>query len=505
MTRTVRHLPDAFATQALAAEISLVARPGDVILLEGDLGAGKSTFARAFIQALAGAEIEVPSPTFTLLQLYDECRIGVAHADLYRLSGAAEADELGLVDLAQTHLLLIEWPDRLEGAVLSPETLRIELSHAGEARSLRFEPTGTWAQRIEKLVLVKGFLERNGWGDAQRRFLEGDASSRRYERLAGTKGRAILMDMPARDDRQLLKNGRTYSDTARLAHSAVETAAIARTLRSRGYSAPQIHAANLDLGFLITEDLGDAVFGRMMREGADMREPLAAAVEVLASLAREDFSGPLAAGDGKSHFLPDFDAEVYAIELDLFCEWFMPAAMGSNPTSDAVEDYRALWRELLQSVLAGPRSICLRDFHSPNLLWLPERHAIRRVGLIDTQDALLGHPAYDLASLLQDARVPMAPEIADQLLDQYCTLRKTIDPGFDARDFRRAFLILATQRLFKVLGIFVRLYRRDRKPQYLKLVPHLMEYLSRNLSDPQLAPLSRWWNCHLPEKIAIHG
>jgi tRNA threonylcarbamoyl adenosine modification protein YjeE len=235
-----RQLADETATQALAAELSLVARAGDVILLDGDLGTGKSTFARAFIRALSGgADIEVPSPTFTLLQVYESLRMPVAHADLYRLSTAAETDELGLVDLTQTHVLLIEWPDRLEGHRLSAETLTVQLHHEGDARSVRLLPQGSWVQRLQKLNAIEGFLAKAGWGKAAREFLEGDASSRRYERLNLDGRPAVLMDMPERDDTKLLKNGRTYSDTAKLAHSVTAAAAIARALKEKNYSAPE--------------------------------------------------------------------------------------------------------------------------------------------------------------------------------------------------------------------------------------------------------------------------
>ena len=505
MEKTLQ-LADETATQALAAELSLVARAGDVILLAGDLGTGKSTFARSFIRALSGGvEIEVPSPTFTLLQVYENLRFPVAHADLYRLSTAAEADELGLADLAQTHVLLIEWPDRLEGQSLSAETLTVELHHQGEARSARLLPQGSWVGRLQKLAAIKGVLAKAGWGKAERRFLEGDASSRRYERLTLDGEPAVLMDMPERDDTKLLKNGRTYSETAKLAHSVTAAAALARALKDKGYSAPETYASNLAQGFLLTEDLGDQVYGRLMKQAADMREPLAEAVAVLARLAGESWPDKLPAGEGKSHVVPAYDLQAYEIELDLFVQWFAPALTGKSVEASVASEFSAIWKKLLAPILAAPRVLVLRDYHSPNLIWLPQRQGFQRVGLIDTQDALMGHAAYDLGSLLQDARVEVPPETASELIDHYCSLRRSADPGFDAASLRRACLILSTQRLLKVLGIFVRLSRRDGKHGYLRLIPNLMKYLAHNLAHPDLASLAQWRQTHLPREWVLHG
>ena len=501
-----RQLADETATQALAAELSLVARAGDVILLEGDLGTGKSTFARAFIRALSGgADLEVPSPTFTLLQVYESLRMPVAHADLYRLSTAAETDELGLVDLAQTHVLLIEWPDRLEGHSLSAETLTVQLHHEGDARSVRLLPQGSWVGRLQKLNAIEGFLVKAGWAKAAREFLEGDASSRRYERLNLDGKPAVLMDMPERDDTKLLKNGRTYSDTAKLAHSVTAAAAIARALKEKGYSAPETYASHLAQGFLLTEDLGDQVYGRLMKQGADMREPLCEAVAVLARMANESWPDKLPAGEGKTHIVPAYDAQAYEIELDLFLQWFLPAFTGKPVEASVAWEFSMIWKKLLEPILASPPVLVLRDYHSPNLIWLPERKGLARVGLIDTQDALMGHAAYDLGSLLQDARVEVPEETAAQLLDHYCSLRKSADPGFDDAALRRACLILSTQRLLKVLGIFVRLSRRDGKHGYLRLIPNLMKYLTRNLAQPELASLAQWRQANLPRELSLHG
>ena len=142
----------------------------------------------------------------------------------------------------------------------------------------------------------------------------------------------------------------------------------------------------------------------------------------------------------------------------------------------------------------------LRDYHSPNLIWLPGREGIARVGLIDTQDCVLGHPAYDLVSLLQDARVDIPRQTADRLLDYYCALRRTV-ARFDEGSLRLAFAVFGAQRATKILGIFARLSRRDGKHQYLRHIPRVSGYLERNLAHPALAPLKQWFDKHLPVEL----
>ena len=188
------------ALEAYAAELSLFARPGMVLLLKGDLGSAKSTFARAFIRALApGAEFDVPSPTFTLVQTYDETRVPVAHADLYRIGSVQELEELGFDDLLASHVLIVEWPEKVLDEN-HPDRLLIELSGSGTHRDAVITARGAWEQALARNAAINAFLGQTRWANAERRFLEGDASFRRYETLhLGTEA-AILMDMPARPD-----------------------------------------------------------------------------------------------------------------------------------------------------------------------------------------------------------------------------------------------------------------------------------------------------------------
>ncbi|HEU4475293.1 MAG TPA: phosphotransferase, partial [Methyloceanibacter sp.] len=278
-------------------------------------------------------------------------------------------------------------------------------------------------------------------------------------------------------------------------------AALNNGLRARGLSAPEIFEANLDRGFLIIEDLGDLVFGRMANAGKPMSEPMAAAVKLLADIASQDWPGELAVGDGSIHRLHPYDVEALEIEAELLLDWFWPLAHESKAPADVRKEFLGCWRRLWPAVAPHRPVWTLRDYHSPNLLWLPGRHGTARVGLIDTQDAVMGHPAYDLASLLQDARVLVPEEVATDLLDYYCAYRAAAESDFDEKAFRHAFLILSTQRITKILGIFARLSKRDGKHNYLRHIGKLNRYLETNLRHPVLADLRRWYARHLPPSL----
>ena len=493
-------LADEQATHRLMADIAALIEPGDLITLSGDLGAGKTTFARALIHHLAGDDtIEVPSPTFTLMQAYDLPRLRLLHADLYRLSGPAELAELGFEDEAEGTVTLLEWPDRAAG-FLPPDRLDITLTlspQQGETfRQARVTGYGKFAARAERIMAIRRFLDANGFGQAARRRIQGDASTRSYERLTLDGATYILMNSPRRSDGPPVRDGKPYSRIAHLAEDVTPFVALAQGLRARGFSAPAIFAADRAAGLIVLEDLGDelVVAGE---PPAPIEARYAAAADLLAALHREPLPEVLPVEAGVDYVLPRYDLEALLIEAELLPDWYLPKLEAK--ISDAKRDlYMALWRDALLPILKAPTTWVLRDFHSPNLLWLPERETVARIGLLDFQDAVLGHPAYDLASLLQDARVDVPEMMEIALLSRYTRARLAADPAFDAPAFARAYATLAAQRASKILGIFARLDRRDGKPQYLRHLPRVWGYLQRSLAHPALAPLSAWYRANVP-------
>jgi hypothetical protein len=493
-------LPDELATRRLAIDVANALRPGDLVTLSGDLGAGKTTFARALIRHLADDEtIEVPSPTFTLLQTYDLPRFLLVHADLYRTSDPAELTELGFEDLAEDAVTLLEWPDRAAG-LLPPDRLDIAFTLAPklklEFRHALVTGYGAFAPRAQRMAAVRGFLAESGLSEAQRRLMPGDASTRSYERLVLGERSLILMNWPRHPDGPPVRDGRPYSAIAHLAEGVVPFVAMAKGLRDHGLLAPEIHHADLEQGLLVIEDLGDErlVAGDPPVPIEDRYET---AVDVLLALHEQSLPDVLPVAPHLEYRIPRYDMEALLIEAELLLDWYLPH-LEVAVANDARTQFRSLWSEALVPAFDMPQTWVLRDYHSPNLLWLPKRTGIARIGILDFQDALLGPAAYDLASLLQDARidVPEATELA--LLGRYLRRRRAAAADFDGGQFIALYVTLAAQRASKILGIFARLDRRDGKPQYLRHMPRIWGYLQRSLAHPALAPLAKWYAEHVP-------
>lgn len=497
---------DEAALTRLAGLIALKIRAGDSVALHGDLGAGKTTFARALIRAvLADDGAEVPSPTFALVQTYDAPRLSLAHADLYRLGSADEARELGLDDLLTRGALIVEWPERAP-AILTTDRLDIILSESADPdrRDLAISAHGTWAPRLDRLRDIAAFLEATpATQGATIAYLQGDASARAYARLPGTSPPLILMDWPPQPDGPPIRNGRPYSRIAHLAEGTAAFESVGALLREHGFVVPTVHAADHARGLMLIGDLGDRVFGAEVAAGQPLEPLWTAATDVLVAMRAIDARAVAAWNTGPRASAPigDYDRGALEIETELLPDWYWPLIKGAAMPDAIRREVSDLWHPIFDRLIADPsRAIALRDYHSPNLLWMPERDgpALNRVGIIDYQDALLGHPAFDLVSLLQDARLDVAPAIEDRLYARYVAAVAAREPGFDEPAFRFAYAALGAQRNTKILGIFARLWKRDGKPHYLRHIPRLWRYLERDLAHPDLRPLRLWFDCHFP-------
>ncbi len=490
-------------TEEFARVLAEELQPGDTIALRGGLGAGKTTLARALIRTLVqDGELEVPSPTFTLIQGYDgmvrQRACPIVHADFYRLSGEQELIELGWEELTDGAITLVEWAERAPGALpFSHLTVTLELDLADANRRLAIvTATGNLMLRLERLEATQRILRKSGWSNARRVPMYGDASTRIYERLVRPNGEtAILMISPARPDGPPIRRGRSYSAIAKLAENVNAFVAVDRGLRALGFSAPKIFGEDLEAGLLVLEDLGQEP---VVDENGPIPERYAEAVRLLSRLHGTVLPQVLPVADGVDHILPSYDMEALQIEVDLLLEWYVPHIAGKTLSSPAKFEFANLWTETLREIVETTPTWTLRDFHSPNLLWLEDREDVKRLGVIDFQDAVLGHPGYDMASLLQDARVDVSSDLELKLLGLYIRERRSADETFDMAAFAQAYAILGAQRATKILGIFSRLDKRDGKPQYLKHMPRIENYLRRSLSHPGLARLKEWYDTYLP-------
>jgi aminoglycoside/choline kinase family phosphotransferase len=411
--------------------------------------------------------------------------------------------ELGWDETTENAIALVEWPERAEDA-LKPEHLDIRLDFAtgGQGRIAMLTGTGHFASRLQRLKAFRNLVDRCGWGDAARMPMPSDASViRSYERLVKPTGEtALLMISPPRPVGPPVRRGKPYTTIAKLAETVHAFVAMDKGLRALGFSAPYIYGEDLDVGLLLIEDLGAEP---VVDENGPIPERYAEATRLLAKLHGADLPPVLPVADGIEHALPPYDMEALLIEVELLADWYVPHIIGTQLSGSARAEFVNLWTEILGEIVSGPTTWTLRDYHSPNLIWMPEREGLQRVGLIDFQDAVLGPSAYDVASLLQDARVTVPPDLELKLIGLYARERKSADPGFDVSAFARSYAIMAAQRATKILGIFARLDRRDGKPHYLKHLPRIEAYLIRNLAHPALAKLKVWYESYLPRLIPL--
>lgn len=493
-------LADEDATRRLAADLAPAIHAGDLIALSGDLGTGKTAFARALIRHLAGEEgIEVPSPTFTLVQTYDLPQFPLIHLDLYRLGHEDELLELGIEESLADSVTLVEWPDRAGELLPSPRVsihFAMEQSRGPQARRVTLTIGEPVPESLRKMLTFQRFLSEAGFGSAERVRLQGDASSRIYDRLVDGDRSAILMISPRRPDGPPVRDGKPYSQIAHLAEDVTPFVAIARGLRERGLAAPEILAADLEEGLLVIEDLGSepVVSGD---PPTPLDERYAAAIDALVRLHGYDLPGTLPVAPGVQHRIPRYDIDAMMIEVELLLDWYLPQ-QGREASEEMRKEFGELWRAALDQAQKAPATWVLRDFHSPNLIWRGDRQGLDRIGILDFQDALLGPAAYDVVSLLQDARVDVPLALEDTLISRYMKGRRASDREFDLVQFVDLYALMGAQRATKILGIFARLEKRDGKPQYLRHQPRVWRNMRRSLAHPTLTQLKAWYDKHVP-------
>ena len=353
---------------------------------------------------------------------------------------------------------------------------------------------------------IKRFVKSAGWGDAQLDSFPGDASSRRYFRLTRGKDVAVLMDTPRGAETPAEPEGASAADREALGYNALARlagpepaafACISNELVIRGFSEPKILAADLELGLMLLEDFGQGVYANVIAADPHMEAPLyEAAVACLAEIYRSSFPA-LMHFRGARWRVRAYDEVALLTETHLFLDWYA-IDKGADISGDARASWDNIWRDLFSVLGAHAPGLALRDFHAENLFWLPERTSTAKVGLIDFQDGLFIHPAYDLVSFLEDARRDVSLDIVDPLISQFVEQAKLSDEPA----FRRAYAVLGAQRNAKILGIFVRLAERDGKPSYRDLIPRVHQHFVKNLSGAEFAPLRDWFAAHLPGEIS---
>ena len=331
---------------------------------------------------------------------------------------------------------------------------------------------------------IASFLRKAGWDAAARAHLAGDASPRRYERLSGGPQPAVLMDAPPDSGEDV----RPF-------------AALTGLLRDRGVAAPEIYACDTAAGLLLLEDLGDALFARICDAAPETQPELyEAAVDLLAELHEAPPPGTALSADA-AHPIGPYSELVLLREARLVVDWWAPAA-GRRLSPGALAEFDALVAEACARPARDRGALVLRDYHAENLIWDGSAEGLSRVRPLDYQDAVAGSRAYDLISLLEDARRDVSAELRQAMTARYVARARAAEPDFDMEAFEADAAALAAQRNLKIMGIFARLARRDGKPRYLQLIPRVWAHLRRDLAHPDLAALRIFVERWIPEPDA---
>ena len=359
----------------------------------------------------------------------------------------------------------------------------------------------------DREILRLAFLKAAGLSDAARAPLPGDASTRRYERLTMPDGATLMLmdqapaaESPPADPSWTADQRRAagWNAIARLSAGRIEAfAAVAAHLKTLGLSAPAIPALDAPNGLAVLEDFGDALFARVIEDGADETPLYLAAIEALATLHDAGTPPGILHGPGGDWPLLAYDETALQGGADLFVEWLPRLDDRVSFDADAVAGWREAWAPVVASGAAGASVLAHRDYHAENLIWLPQREGAARVGMIDFQDAVRAHPSWDLHSLLQDARRDVSPALEAEALDRYFALR----PSAERAAFMADYAGLATLNEARIIGIFARLIARDGKPRYRQFLPRMWRHLNANLEQPALAPVARWFDRHVPAEV----
>ena len=477
------HLTNEQDTEKLAEALAKFTVAGDRFYLNGTLGTGKTTFSRAFVHALGSKDAHVPSPTFTLVQTYDDARLPVAHVDCYRIENPdIELEALNLSPFFRDGVTLLEWADKVQtslppvagtDALIAeldiPDALTINMSHGSDdSRDVEMFASGSWAFRLERIGTFgekenkqehryseHEYMSKNGLRGHVLTPLFQDCSLRSYSRFKTGEGSRVLMNAPP-----------GLEDLATFVRHA-------KSLKMQGVNVPAIYEYNLEHGYAMLEDFGDTILHKALIRAPKDELLLSKAFEMLKAFQSTNLTD-----------IPRYTEDTTFAEASRFTDWYLPYAKGHATPTGARREWRNLWFDLYPQIAAMPQVPVHWDFHVGNMMVLESGE----LGLIDFQDVKLGSCAFDLACLLED-RYPVSEHVKQTLIANLAEHHGVATDAFEA-----AYVLGALHRMFKVTGLLVRLKERDGKEDALARMGEVWQTIARLCEHPVAAPIKEYLN-----------
>jgi len=328
----------------------------------------------------------------------------------------------------------------------------------------------------ERELFKKEFIQKNNLNSYESYELKSDASFRKYTRYIKDNGSLIVMDCPP--DKENLPN---YIKTNEI-------------LKNSGFSVPDIHESDTKNGFALIQDFGDTSFKNVLNkefEGVEFPDEMRLYERAVDALIKMHQEIP------KNLDLPVYNDKMLVDESSLFIEWYLTVLNGEKLSKQEQNDFIIILKDLLKHTKDFQKVFVHRDYHAENLFWLPEEQGIRRIGIIDFQDAVYGSPIYDLVSLLEDARREVSKTVVEAMITKYLKAF----PQYSRKDFLASYSILSLQRNLKIVGIFTRQAAKYKRSEYLKYLSRVWGYINGSLRHPLLLPMKNWLDIHIPSRI----
>lgn len=468
--------------QQFVKELSVMLKPGDVIALNGQIGSGKTTFAKLLINSLTETPLdEISSPTFNLYQTYESGALEIAHYDFYRIESEIELSEIDLSDSFENKICIIEWADKYS-KILPEDRIEILIECQDVDRIYKVKPLGKCREILDNLNKIKNFLNDLDINFTRLEKLPGDASKRKYFRVTGLKDNMILMDATQEND--------TRSKTG-LSQGIDDFIIIGEYLDSINVRVPKLIARNKTDALLLEEDLGERCYLTAVNRES-YKKLYKPAIETLIHISNIKHPKNISI-NANAHYMRDFDLDIYLNEAEIFIDYYWPFVNGKICSEDQKQEFIHIMKKAY-SDLTNDKTLMLRDFHSPNLLFLENEKGYKKCAIIDFQDALLGHPLYDLVSLTNDARLTINEDHEKYLIELYKADFRFNDYQFDKLSFMEQYHILGVQRSIKILGIFARLAILENNHTYLSHMPRIINYIKRIMYSSNLKELTNWLN-----------